>query len=204
VIDIGSNIGYAAANYYFSWRPDKIYCFEPSTYNFSYLQRNLAQFSEIELFNVGISDRSGEANLAMPSLSQNRRLLRKFNNTGLLSIHGESNFKKEKVSLISLDEWAEKKKLNIKDFFIKIDVEGHELFALNGMRAALKNGNVVQIEINPDALAAASCSGKQVHQYFADFGYKPIFAIVPDVLEYESVVSRSILNQTHDVVFAKT
>ena len=66
-----------------------------------------------------------------------------------------------------------KEKLERLDF-IKIDVEGAELFALKGMYFHIeKYKPLLLIEINEDTFNAAGYTSKELVDYLSDFGYEP-------------------------------
>jgi FkbM family methyltransferase len=63
IVDIGAHVG-ASAIYFHSTFPDaRIYCYEPSQFNFNYLRQNIAFTSAIRAFPYGLSDSAGTSKL---------------------------------------------------------------------------------------------------------------------------------------------
>lgn len=121
--------------------------FEPSQYNFKFLNENFKNNKHAVLFQLGLSDKKDTANLAMP-LGKYNNWYNKLNNTGIMSIHGQGTFRKEKIEIDTFDNLKISKMLKSDNCFVKMDIEGHEYFALLGMTSLLKEDNVFQVEIN--------------------------------------------------------
>ena len=79
----------------------------------------LNHLGNIEIVRKGVSDKNETATLYFPSLT-----------TASINKHIESDIKVD-IELVTLDSFAESKKLSTIDI-IKLDVEGHELQALEG------------------------------------------------------------------------
>lgn len=132
LFDVGANEGgysLAAARILKGW---KIYAFEPAPKTFAKLQQVIKGASNINIHNIGLSSKAGQANL-------------NFNEdvTGLASLYERGvlkdiNTASVPINLDTLDGFCERnaiKKIN----FLKLDVEGHELEVLKGARSMLKN-----------------------------------------------------------------
>lgn len=145
-IDIGANIGYwtFARNHILN---DNIafYCFEPSSLNFKYLQKNLSKFRNIKIINCGLSNKSEINKLSHPHWERKGRET----NTGLLSLYGNTNINSENVKLITLDSYFKNQDIR-KNIFIKVDTEGHEFQVLKGSKEFLSQDLdiIIQLEIN--------------------------------------------------------
>lgn len=142
LLDIGGNIGEYSEiivsqchnrniNY-------SLHIFEPTQSCFSLLEKKFKSNKRVHLNNIGASDsitsayiyydaeESGFASLYQRDLSS-----------------AKINFnKKEKVSLIRLDNYFEKNDITLIDF-MKIDIEGHEIAAFKGMGKYL-NGDFIK------------------------------------------------------------
>ena len=137
VLDIGANIGVHSvvfSNYAIN---AKVYSFEPQPVVFELLQKNLRMniCSNVEAFNFGASDK--ETTFYMNAHYDSPE------NHGAFRICNEGNITIQCKTIDSLD---------IQNVgFIKIDVEGHELKALKGMKQLiLKNKPKMMIEIHED------------------------------------------------------
>jgi len=77
------------------------------------------------------------------------------------------------VEAITLDEFVREENISGKIDLIKIDIEGAELFALQGMREVLsKNKPALILEINDEMMGLAGYSAKDIQNYLSEFGYK--------------------------------
>tara|TARA_Y100001970_G_scaffold170752_1_gene208706 strand:+ start:9383 stop:10156 length:774 start_codon:yes stop_codon:yes gene_type:complete len=147
-IDIGANIGYwtFARNHILN-NNIQFYCFEPSSLNFMYLQKNLDKFENIKIVNCGLSNESEIKKLSFPSWEIKSRE----KNTGLLSLYGNTNINAENVKLEKLDSYFKNKKIR-GNIYIKIDTEGHEFRVLEGSKEFLNQDRniILQLELNFD------------------------------------------------------
>jgi len=121
IIDIGANIGNHSIA--FSKISKKVYSFEAHPRTFEILKFNTKEYDNIKIFNLGISNKKG---------------FLFFNNSKSSNIGGKRLGKtgsiKSKIN--KLDNVI---KLDDKIKLIKIDIEGHEYEALEGMKKLLNN-----------------------------------------------------------------
>ena len=118
-LDIGANIGNHAIQ--FSYHFKKVICFEPNGLTFEVLKINTRHTDNVELNNVGLSNKQKSAFLSVPD-----------QNVGGASITSEKNKGDTAIELRIGDE-------NISEEFglIKIDIEGHEKEALEGLQRSI-------------------------------------------------------------------
>jgi FkbM family methyltransferase len=139
-IDIGSNIGLYSLQLASINKKAIIYAFEPLSINYNQLVQNikLNNFNNIYAKKLAI----GHENTTI-AISYSL----KDNNLGEASISNKDGNEKELVSVITLDGFFEAEKVKID--LIKLDIEGNELNALNGMINILKNHKPnILIELN--------------------------------------------------------
>jgi FkbM family methyltransferase len=136
-LDIGANIGNHSLNLqeYFT----KIICFEPHPIIFSILKLNLGYFDNIKLLNLGLSNKRSSGimlkkQLNMAGINANNIFFNKKNKKNIYY-----KIKLDKLDNL-LSEYTHLKKKNTIDL-IKIDIEGSELKALEGMQKILKNNS---------------------------------------------------------------
>lgn len=139
-IDIGSNIGFYSLQLASRNKKVIIYAFEPLELNYNQLVKNinLNSFDNIITNRLAIGQKNTIAEITYNL---------KNNNLGEASIANNNGDQKEIVSVITLDSFFVKEKVKID--LIKIDIEGYELSALNGMENILKNYKPdILIELN--------------------------------------------------------
>ncbi|MEO5571869.1 MAG: FkbM family methyltransferase [Bacteroidia bacterium] len=162
VLDIGSNIGfYAKIMSELVGETGKVYCFEPDKTNFGHLKNLLGEKSNVVLTNKAVADKSEKIEI--------------FTSHRLNVDH--RTYKPEKfdssyfIDSISIDEFLGD---NLKVDFIKMDIQGAEIFALKGMEKTLvKNKNLkIVTEFWPHGLKSAGSSAIEMLDFMNDQGYK--------------------------------
>jgi FkbM family methyltransferase len=124
MIDVGANIGIFARPS--AERFEHVICFEPVLKNFEVLQKNLENYSNVELYNLGLSDRDQTATFELQTL--------KCGHTKQVAEFVPSpEFEKHTGELTTLDRF------NFQNVdWIKIDVEGFENAVLGGSRNTIQ------------------------------------------------------------------
>jgi len=195
-LDIGANLGYytlIAAK--IVGNEGKVFAFEPESNNFALLKRNVEMngFKNIVLVNKAISNKSGKAKLF---LSKERNVFgghSLYNNEWLNA--KENDF--VTVDIITLDEF-------FKDYdgdidIIKMDIEGAEGLALQGMQNLLRKNKNVKIftEFSPIGLKASPIGPKEYLNMLMNFGFK-IYEINEEKKKLESIKTYILnMNQTN-------
>jgi len=165
VLDIGAHIGYFTLVAAKIAKSGKVYAFEPVTKVFQRLQKNVAENNLSNAITVhAAAGESGNDSLIYISTEDNM---------GMCSLRPPENFsgRTQPVTVISVDEWIQQTGIDNVDV-IKLDVEGSELFALQGMKQTLISLKPVMIiEINPDTLAYFDLAPGEVVHFVLDLGY---------------------------------
>lgn len=141
VIEVGAHIGYFSQ--FFSElisENGKLIIFEPGINNLPYLKKNISFQRNIRLVEKAVSNKNGKANFYIENLSgQNNSLLSNYKrfddvlrNSGVTA-----NKKITEVKTVTLDSFIEQDYPKEKPDFIKLDIEGAELYALQGMKKIL-------------------------------------------------------------------
>ena len=162
VLDIGANVGwYALRLSDLVGERGKVYAFEPVRQTMAVLRWMAAavRWSNIELMPFAVSDSAKIARISVPSV-QGVPI------SGLAKLGAEG----EPVECVTVDQMY-LPRLN----FVKIDIEGHELAALRGMRETLiRCRPTLVVEDNDPAVGA----------YLAELGYSalPRFLGSPNVV----------------------
>ncbi len=169
VLDVGGHIGYTAV--YFSYlvsRTGRVYVFEPSPENLTYLARNvdLCPRNNITVVRKAVSDRTGAVTLNCESVTgQNSTLVPDFR---ALAEYCKRNHLKGQheactVEAITIDDFVHQYAVSPR--FIKIDIEGAELQALRGMTRTLQ-------VLKPRVMVEVNLNGNAVWRFLTDLGYK--------------------------------
>jgi FkbM family methyltransferase len=140
VIDVGANIGYFTTLFAKLVGPEgKVYAFEPTHNYYNHLLENVSinDFKNIEIIKKGLSNLCQDIEISIDESSA--------------TIHQPlTNYvqSREVISLITLDEFILNKGIS-KINFIKIDVDGHEPFVLEGaLKSIQKYKPIIILEIS--------------------------------------------------------
>ncbi len=171
-IDIGANQGeftLFASKFINSGR---ILSFEPVQENFNRLSQNLKlnSIQNCEPYKFGLSN----ANDFLPIFTDESASEGGGINEGLSTLfksETKGSFQEE-IELKVFDEFFNDEFTRID--FIKIDIEGSELYALKGMKETLlKYKPEILIEINEDCFLAAGYNSKDILSFLFELNYKP-------------------------------
>ena len=116
ILDIGANIGNHVLQFKYHFPLSKILAFEIHDENYKLLKYNTSKLSGVKTFNVGIGSRTSIVNY-----NDGHQF-----NCGVVKVDSAGT---NHNIVLKLDDL----KLDNKVSFIKIDIEGHELSALEGM-----------------------------------------------------------------------
>tara|TARA_B100000745_G_scaffold241911_1_gene164293 strand:- start:98 stop:949 length:852 start_codon:yes stop_codon:yes gene_type:complete len=174
VVDLGANIGYFTCLLAkIVGEGGKVFAFEPDPRNLKLLRRNIQEndYKNVIIADKAVSDVNGSCTLysSQKKFGANRIFESKKNQT--------QDFIPIKSETICLDDYFEKQNLLKKIDFIKIDIEGSEFRAFNGMKKILELNNNLKIftEIAPSLLEDAGSSGKQVLDFLQEHKFINFF-----------------------------
>lgn len=128
IVDLGSNLGYYVLSESKHIKLKKIIAIEPNPETFSLLSENvrLNHCDEVELFNIGISDTDATLPFYVSKHSN------------ICSITPKDVYERIiEVPVLSLDSLLKREKIKKVDL-VRMDIEGHEIFAIQGMLSTLK------------------------------------------------------------------
>jgi FkbM family methyltransferase len=166
VIDAGANIGYLTLAFAQRCHAGMVYSFEPDSDNFKSLSRNvgLNDFKNVKLFNVALGKAQGTAQLYKLYESNpgaNR----------ILTTAPESNPAHEEVTVTTLDELNRQGVFQRIDF-IKIDVEGFEMFLLQGATEMIAQWRpLLFVELAAPNLAVHNITPLQLIEFIESLKY---------------------------------
>ena len=172
--DIGANIGYFTCLLAKLVGEDgKVFAFEPDPRNLKLLKRNIQEndYKNVIIIDKAASDVNGPCTLysAQKKFGANRIFESKKTQT--------QDFIPIKSETICLDDYFKKQDLLKKIDFIKIDIEGSEFRAFNGMKKILELNNNLKIftEIAPSLLEDAGSSEKQILDFLQEHEFINFF-----------------------------
>jgi FkbM family methyltransferase len=159
VYDVGANLGYVALSLAKQVGPSgKVAAFEPVPQNLRLLRENIEenQLTNIEVFDVAVSDEEGEALIRIPeSLSMASLIWHTENSTCI----------QHATRTIAIDDLVQTGRLAFPTF-VKIDVEGAEALVVRGMRRTI-------VSAKPVLFIECSDSGREeTWRFLSDCGYE--------------------------------
>jgi len=168
VIDVGANIGLHSVFAARRVRPGgRCVSIEPDRYNFLRLQENLAAAAEASVETIAINAACGATNGDCVQVAHNSRDTARTQVSHVSAPSSDGEF----ATVISLDACAEQ--LGIERVsFLKSDTEGFEEEVLRGATRLLAEQriDVIQVEINHEAIAAAGADSNRIAQVLQDAG----------------------------------
>jgi len=198
VIDCGSNIGfYPLLESKLVGDKGHIVCIEPDYRNYELLQKNISLIDNVKtsLFNMAISDKKGVMTLDIGGPS---------NLNKIVASEASVNSETVDVEVDTIDNLVNR--LNLKPDFIRMDIEGHEVEVISGMRETIKSappGFVIFFELHPDEYSETHSLERQLEFLYSEgficeaivsagepnpsiykkLGYAPDFVMKTDSLE---------------------
>jgi FkbM family methyltransferase len=170
VLDIGAHIGYYTLIFAkLVGTEGRVYAFEPDPDNFAILNRNIEinGYSNIVTEQIAVSNQTGKTLLHLsPNNPGDHRIYS--------SLDGRDYIQ---VDCKKLDDYFKGKQININ--FIKMDIQGSEALAAEGMRILLEKSKQLKVitEFWPDGLKRAGTSPETFLQSLNRSGFKFIYDI---------------------------
>ncbi len=172
-IDVGGNIGNYTAELLNQFPQTKIEVFEPSRKNAEALEQRFQSSGRVRIHAKALSNKTGVATLFS-------------NETG--SVLGSLTKRKldhfqikfdceEEIQTVRFDDYWKEKLDSCSIDLLKLDVEGHELHALEGIGKAINNISVIQFEFGGCNIDTRT-SFQDFWYFFRDHGFR-IYRITP-------------------------
>jgi FkbM family methyltransferase len=129
IFDVGANLGWYSLLLAKTYPAAEVYAFEPLPRTYSMLQKNMSLnlLSNLKSFNLAVFNNKDNIDLYWSELESG--------STSIANLREYADATMIKVPAITLDEFCSQK--NIYPDFIKLDIEGSELFALEGAKEVL-------------------------------------------------------------------
>jgi FkbM family methyltransferase len=163
VVDVGANIGYYTLLAARLVGPEgRVYAFEPDPTNFGLLRKNVEAngYKNVVLVNKALSNKNGKTKLFInPANRGDHRVYD--SGDGRASVT---------IETVTLDSYLKKKKVD----FIKMDIQGAEPLALEGMKKTIRASKGLKLitEFSPDSIKLAKGDPKKFLAALQALGFK--------------------------------
>ncbi len=189
IIDLGANVGYYTLKLSQKNKNCKIIAVEPDPNTFKILSKNckLNNLENVTLHNIAISEENG-----------NVKLFKSETHSGTSSILSKSDSKNESILIksLTLDNFLGNSYKKID--WLKIDVEGSELFVLKGASNTLKITSKIIIELHEEILNQNNQSSKEIIDILTNNNFK-----ITTFNEYWDAKSSQNQNLKSDYILAE-
>jgi FkbM family methyltransferase len=187
VLDIGANIGYYTLLFARLVGPEgRVISFEPDPQSFALLKRNVQAngYQNVDLKNLAVSNIDGELTLYRD----------RFNNLDHRIIKSDDARRSVRVRVVRLDDLFLKE--NDPIHFIKMDIQGAEGLAVEGMKKLLgrNRGLKMLLEFWPGGLELSGMPPDRLLKSLADMGFV-FYDLKPEGQTHEEIRWQAILNQ---------
>lgn len=169
-LDIGSNLGEIALHMALRASPGgRVYAFEPVPHIFRRLEEhsranNLAEV--LRPYNMALSNRNGSITLHCADLSADNQGL-----GSVVTTSADGLDQDIEVPTMTLDAFVAQEGVPKVDF-MKIDIQGGEIFLLQGGEATLRAFSPdIIMEVSPEDLRSVSKTSRDLIQMVEDYGY---------------------------------
>jgi len=174
--DVGANCGIYSLIMSKQFPKTIILSFEPVKSTFKKLNKNLSlnpKLKNIKKYNYGLSNINSK--LKMKALFKKNFI----QSGGYGVVNNKDNIKNLHTEFAVFKKADNKFKYKKKIICLKIDVEGHEIFTLDGLKEIFKNNEIfLQIEILPNNFT-------KTNKWLSNFGFKKINKINADYYFYK-------------------
>lgn len=171
VFDIGANMGEFSVFAAHRVKDGFLHSFEPVQKLYNQTKRNIEanKFINANVYKMGFSNKNAE----LPIYHSIDRGSDGAVNSGLNSIYKEEGMLlAENIVVVKMDDWCLEHKINKIDL-IKIDIEGAELFALQGAEETLRRLQPKMIvEVNQKTCLRAGYTARQLVDFILKLGYQ--------------------------------
>ena len=185
MVDVGANIGYYTVLLADKvGKNGKVYAFEPDKTNFEILKKNIKANNLKNVVTV---------NAAVGNKNETKMLYKSEDNLGDHKLYdnfqfSKSNFQKEKVKIIKLDDYLKNQKIDL----IKIDTQGWEPEVINGAKGLIEeNKPVMFLEYSPASYKIAKLNGEKMMSFLRKI-YKKIWWIDEWLYIYKNLSQEKI------------
>ncbi|ALI35694.1 hypothetical protein NMY3_01491 [Candidatus Nitrosocosmicus oleophilus] len=167
VLDLGAFIGYYSVQFSYKVGPKgSVYSVEASPNNFDILKENTRKYDNIHIENRAVA-KEHNSTVSIYECNSNNGMNRIYP-----SKYSSSKTSNQKVKTMRLDSYfAGRQPIN----FIKMDLEGSEFGALEGMEEIFQNNKGVKLmmEFHPDSIKEYGKNPRDLIELLYSYGLKP-------------------------------
>lgn len=200
VMDLGANIGYFSLLAARLTGPmGKVFSFEPEPKNYSYLKKNieLNDYDQVQAFQKAVSNRNGTTKLFICDYDTGHHTINK--QDGIEAYSRGRKIKEQSISIdtVTLDSFIQDKTNKVD--VVKMDVEGAEVLAFNGMDNILRKNHSLKIflEFFPLLIEKMGNDPRElIKKIMQDYGFS--IYVIPD--DYAALTSQMKKLNTIDEV----
>jgi 2-O-methyltransferase len=188
ILEAGAHLGEDSERLVRSFRPEKLYAFEPVPQLFEVLKKRTLPLGVVECFPYALADKSGKATLNVSSgyheLSGGLRVPADASSsllqpTGHFDLCPHVDFNKHiEVTVMTIDDFAKQHDVNRIDF-MWLDLQGMELKTLRGADALLKSVSSVYLEVSTKELYKGAPLYGEIEQWMKSRGFAPKYVAIP-------------------------
>jgi len=195
VLDIGANLGWYSLLLARRFPRARIHAFEPEPRNLALLRDNLQQngITNVTVHAVAVAERSGTMKFfPYPDKNMGRH--------SLVPMDGLSPID---VQVVAIDDFLRDRRIDARDVgFVKIDVEGYELPALQGATSLLAASPLLLAEFAPKYIRRAGADPGAMLRYLQDRGFRP-FECTEDGRRPMDLTGAAVGDRRLDILWAK-
>ncbi|MBT5304970.1 MAG: FkbM family methyltransferase [Candidatus Scalindua sp.] len=170
VIDGGAYRGDFSMDITDSFPSVKVYAFEPQKDSFQLLLKNTSKRKSIKPINFALGENSGEATL-YKNISAMTNSLSQSSSDALKYFEGYNNpVGQEQVDVIALSDFLNKEGVKEVDV-LKLDLQGHELSAIRGLKKQLDCVKSIYIEVEFVSLYEGASLFSEVEIFLREHGF---------------------------------
>jgi len=165
--DIGANIGYYSIR--FAKISQEIHSFEPVKKTFEILTKNKSvnNIENLYLHKYGVSNQNKSLNINLYSSSGNNSIIKR----NIPENHPCKFIGVEEITTVTLDSYIKDNRIPLPDL-IKIDVEGAELYVLEGAKDVISSKKpIIIFEYSETTFNDANYKFENIIQYFNGMDY---------------------------------
>ena len=170
ILEAGGHFGEDTIRMKSVWQNATMHAFEPLPSSFEKMLKNTRDLSQVYCYPYALTSYSGETNFYI-DIPNNAA-----SSIGYPVEWNETEFEKEpiQVSCITINEWAKLNSVSRIDF-MWLDMEGHELFALQHATDILHAVQAIYTEISFVPIREGSCSYTDLRAFLESQGFYEVW-----------------------------